>query len=932
MARTYVTLEDTIASLREKVNEVSFNLGDIASLNTSGDDSDFVQSVNSNAADIVTINDSIGDGGLTTTAQTLVGAHNEHDAELGTITAAAMGTTAGTVSGAVKELDSDRDRLVTYTGIPLALTTTASTLAAAVNEHETDIGSMSLNTTASDLTAAINELHDSIGEVGLDTTATSIKAAINEHEGDIGDMSLNTTASDLTAAVNEHETDIGSMSLNTTASDLTAAINEHETDIGSMSLNTTASDLTAAINELHDSIGEVDLDTTATSIKAAINEHEGDIGNMSLNTTASNLTAAINELHDSIGEVGLTTTAQNIKAAVNELHTEVETLNTKVEPSQAFSNLTATTLSDAVNELAAMTTDSVDEGSTNLYYTEGRVHDAITVTDAGGLGSFAKTQDGANGPILTYTGPSNADIRGLFTGGTGITITSGSIAGDDATTSDKGIASFSSDDFAVSSGAVSIKDGGIANAKLANSSITVRDDSDKYHAISLGDTLQFSGTDGVLSVLYDSSNKRFTFDLEDTVAVTTDMTVGRNLSVGGDFTVTGGFTVQGSTSIEAAFQVMLDGIDSAAEPVANGGIAINRGIRDSAQLLWNETTDLWQAGIKGKLYNIITTNDSAGAPQVSNAMLAGSIANNKLANSSLTLNGDVVSLGGTLTLNADDIAEASTPTNKYFTLARLHSAIAIGDSSGHSQLGFEIDSNNNDALKLTYRGYSPGEGININATGTISGENATTSNKGIASFSTTNFSVSAGAVSVKDGGIDTTQLAASAVETEKINDDAVTRAKIGALAVDSSEIASSAISTVKIADAAVTGDKVGENTLTATNIAANAITASELANNAVDTAAILDSAVTTAKLADGLITNVKIGSKAVDTANIADGAVDTLQITGDAITSAKIADNAVGNEHMQDSSIGQAELKSAVSLVIYSSDDTALKTIYGAGA
>ena len=41
----------------------------------------------------------------------------------------------------------------------------------------------------------------------------------------------------------------------------------------------------------------------------------------------------------------------------------------------------------------------------------------------------------------------------------------------DASTSVKGKASFSSDNFSVSSGAVSIKDGGIANAELANSSI-----------------------------------------------------------------------------------------------------------------------------------------------------------------------------------------------------------------------------------------------------------------------------------------------------------------------------------------------------------------------------------------------------------------------------------------------------------------------------
>lgn len=46
--------------------------------------------------------------------------------------------------------------------------------------------------------------------------------------------------------------------------------------------------------------------------------------------------------------------------------------------------------------------------------------------------------------------------------------------------------------------------------------------------------------------------------------------------------------------------------------------------------------------------------------------------------------------------------------------------------------------------------YSPGEGIDISAGNVISGENATTVNKGIASFNTNDFSVVAGAVSLKN--------------------------------------------------------------------------------------------------------------------------------------------------------------------------------------
>jgi hypothetical protein len=73
---------------------------------------------------------------------------------------------------------------------------------------------------------------------------------------------------------------------------------------------------------------------------------------------------------------------------------------------------------------------------------------------------------------------------------------------------------------------------------------------------------------------------------------------------------------------------------------------------------------------------VVTTGDSA---TVTNAMLAGSIANDKLSNSAITINGTSTSLGGSRTLGSDDIAEGST--NKYFTDERAQDAIgnAVGN-------------------------------------------------------------------------------------------------------------------------------------------------------------------------------------------------------------------------------------------------------------
>ncbi len=78
-----------------------------------------------------------------------------------------------------------------------------------------------------------------------------------------------------------------------------------------------------------------------------------------------------------------------------------------------------------------------------------------------------------------------------------------------------------------------------------------------------------------------------------------------------------------------------------------------------------------------------------------------------------------------------------------------------------------------DSETLTIAG---GEGIDTSATSntvTITAEAATTSNLGVASFSGDNFAVSSGAVTIKDGGVVTAELAADAVTAAKIADNAI---------------------------------------------------------------------------------------------------------------------------------------------------------------
>ena len=77
------------------------------------------------------------------------------------------------------------------------------------------------------------------------------------------------------------------------------------------------------------------------------------------------------------------------------------------------------------SKLAAADTDDLSEGSTNLYYTDTRARASISVTDAGGDGSLA--YNSSNG-VITYTGPSAAEVQAHITAGTGVSIASGVVS------------------------------------------------------------------------------------------------------------------------------------------------------------------------------------------------------------------------------------------------------------------------------------------------------------------------------------------------------------------------------------------------------------------------------------------------------------------------------------------------------------------------
>ena len=128
---------------------------------------------------------------------------------------------------------------------------------------------------------------------------------------------------------------------------------------------------------------------------------------------------------------------------------------------------------------------------------------------------------------------------------------------------------------------------------------------------------------------------------------------------------------------------------------------------------------------------------------------------------------------GTLTLPSTTVTNAQL----------VNSSITIGDERSNV-----FDISLGDEFSII-----GGEGLDTTLTGnllTIAGEDASTSNKGVASFSSDNFAVSSGAVTIKDGGVVTAEIADDAVTTAKINDANVTNAKLASTAVTSNKMAS----------------------------------------------------------------------------------------------------------------------------------------------
>jgi len=371
-------------------------------------------------------------------------------------------------------------------------------------------------------------------------------------------------------------------------------------------------------------------------------------------------------------------------------------------------------------------TNKTISGSSNTLSNIGNsslTNSTITIT-----GSDASSDSIALGETLTI-----ANGEGIVTDIATNTLT---ITAEDATTSNKGVASFDTNHFTVTSGAVTIKSGSIAdgdlagsigNDKLANSSITVSDGSNST-ATSLGGTITFSGTANEVEVGESSGTI--------TIGLPSDVTIGNDLTVTGDLTVNGTTTTVATTNTVVSDTLMELGNGTTGTPANDSGIVIERGDSNNAFIGFDESADKF----------IVGTGTFTGASTGNLTITTGTLVANLEATTATLGGSDIISTDNTKTLTNKTIDASANTISNIGNSSLSNSTITLAGDSGSNAVDL------GDTLTV-----SGGEGIDTSQSGdtlTIAAELASTSNKGVASFSSDNFQVSTGVVTVTtvDGG------------------------------------------------------------------------------------------------------------------------------------------------------------------------------------
>jgi len=287
-------------------------------------------------------------------------------------------------------------------------------------------------------------------------------------------------------------------------------------------------------------------------------------------------------------------------------------------------------------------TDDIDEGS-NLYYTDARARAAISVTDNGGDGSLSYNSSTG---VISYTGPSAAEVRAHLSAGTGVSYSNGqfSIGQAVGTTDSVTFANVTATGNITVGGALTVTGGSTFQANITGNTMSL-----SGNLTVAGDTILSEKVTIKSDVTGLGSSTTAVFEVSDASGDDKLFQVMQN----GDTVIGGVLTVNGTGQSSFAGDVHIGG-----NATVDGGITVSGDATFLANINANVMTMTGDLEVVGNtvLSQLVTVESNATKALGSNvANVFEVVSSDALKLFEVRQNGDAI-IGGTLTVNGNSAA------------------------------------------------------------------------------------------------------------------------------------------------------------------------------------------------------------------------------------------------------------------------------------